>query len=279
MQYVYCRIRYGDSLREYRDRVVIVSESLGGYWTVIKNVCSLSLLFNAGAYCWYLSVSRIPMGDLTAIYNSSCFFTYIFSVLVLREALSAKKLLAVLMSVGGIAVISLLSHPNDVDPLTDSSPASTLFGYFSALLSALWVASYEVAFTKHLVPPTRPSPLFSLHVTGLVGVASAILGTIPFPLLHLTQWEPFELPPAQALAGIAVTAALGLAFNAVFMLLISFGGPVVAAVGVMLTIPLTVGVDFFVTGSPIRWAAVVGTVLILAGFGMLTWEQAEERRR
>ncbi|KAJ1884585.1 hypothetical protein LPJ81_007059, partial [Coemansia sp. IMI 209127] len=42
-------------------------------------------LLNASAYLWYVAVGLTSMSKVTAIYNMSCFFAYLFSILLLKE--------------------------------------------------------------------------------------------------------------------------------------------------------------------------------------------------
>ncbi|KAJ1927857.1 hypothetical protein FBU59_007180, partial [Linderina macrospora] len=45
----------------------------------------LAGLLNSSAYLWYAALNFSSMSKVTAIYNMSCFFAYLFSILLLRE--------------------------------------------------------------------------------------------------------------------------------------------------------------------------------------------------
>lgn len=110
--------------------------------------CSLFIytIFTSAAFFWYSAVSLIPLGDATAIYNSSCFFAYILSVLLLKERFKIGKAIAVLISVIGIAFISLYQ------PDHAKEAKRMCVGYILATLSSLCVGLYEVIYKKLVVP-------------------------------------------------------------------------------------------------------------------------------
>lgn len=206
------------------------------------------------------------MGDVTAIYNTSCFFTYILSALVLGESIETMKIMAVGLSVAGIALICLVQHPET----PHNASAGSTAGYIAATCASFLVAVYEVLYSKLLVPK-QPSSFFSLHVTSMVGLVTLILGLPVFPLLHYTKLEVFEWPSQESQGYIAIVTLLGIGFNATFMLVMAFIGPVLAAVGILMTIPLTTIVDSVITGQQVGLNTVSGSAAIFTAFAMMHW--------
>ncbi|KAI8926741.1 hypothetical protein BC831DRAFT_549664 [Entophlyctis helioformis] len=237
------------------------------YLCLLGRTSLLTLLFTCGALSWYVSVSKIPMSDVTAIYNTSCFFTYVLSTVLLKESLQLRKVAAVCLSVTGIGLIALLGERKDPGTIGGDA-ASVTIGYAAATTASICVALYEVLYTR-LVVPSPPSISFSLHITGLIGVVTLLGGLPLFPILHYTGLEVFEWPDTSAWMYITLIAVLGIVFNALFMLVMAFVGPVLAAVGILMTIPLTTVVDVIVTGQSVGWNTVAGSVAILGGFALL----------
>ncbi|KAJ3305060.1 hypothetical protein HDV03_001986 [Kappamyces sp. JEL0829] len=246
----------------------VKSKLLLDSWTALWfRVSVLTVVFTAASLSWYVAVSKIPIGEISAIYNTSCFFTYVLSTVFLDEPFSWTKLTAVLCSVAGILVISLggvvaesHTHYND----------DAFVGYVSVTISSLCAAAYEVIYTRLMVPKKDPSLIFSLWVTGMIGVVTCLLGPILFPLFHWLEWETFELPPVESLPYIAVVALLGMLFNSLFLLSITFLGPVVAATGILVSIPLTSVVEWILLGSTnFGWNIAGGTLLIFGGFYLM----------
>jgi drug/metabolite transporter (DMT)-like permease len=128
------------------------------------------------------------------------------------------------------------------------------------------VAVYEVSYAKWAVPPRR-SISFSLFVIGCIGVCSLLAGLAIFPLFHFSGVETFAFPPdLKTWIAIVVISVLGMAFNGLFMLVMTFTGPVVAAVGILASIPATSIVDVILTGKALGLPTIVGGFCILAGF-------------
>src|SRR5205085_2160064 len=68
------------------------------YRSVIIYILKISLLFACcicvPGYIWYISVNLTTMAKLTAIYNTSCFWAYVFSIILLSESIKLEKILA-----------------------------------------------------------------------------------------------------------------------------------------------------------------------------------------
>jgi drug/metabolite transporter (DMT)-like permease len=239
----------------------ILGKSWPELWIRVS-VCTI--VFTLTSLCWYVSVSKIPIGEISAIYNTSCFFTYILSTIFLKESATFLKTLAVTFSVIGIIVIAL---GGGQDALPNSQFAYV--GYTFSVIASLGAASYEVLYTRLMVPSRDPSLLFSLFVTGMIGVVTIFLGLILFPIFHFTGWETFQLPPLQAWPYILLSASLGVLFNSLFLLVITFLGPVAAATGILVSIPLTSLADWGLIGTSIGWNIIVGSAFIFVGFCLL----------
>jgi len=197
---------------------------------LLKISMSLLLLLTLPAYSWYVCVTALSLGDLTAIFNTSSFFAYLLSVLLLKESLRMDKILAVLVSIGGVIIISYFGNTKESTDKT--SGAGTIAGYTLAFASALGYAFYEVAYKKWAVPSTGPSIVFANYLTGLIGLLYIIIGWIPIPILHYLQWEEFSLPDSSTLFSILLMSIFGVLYNGLFMVLVAYTGPVFAAVGV-----------------------------------------------
>lgn len=225
----------------------------------------VTIAFSSATICWYISVSKIALGEITAIYNTNAFFTYLLSILFLNEKLLWIKLFAVLISFVGVILITFGGN-DESDSAQEISESA--IGYASALISSVCTAGYEILYGKTMVPAT-PRTAFSLYVTGWMGVYSMLLGLPVFPILHYFAWERFELPTASVLLYISINAVIGIIYNSVFFLLISHTSPVYAAVGILLSIPLTSLVDRILNDTILGWNLVIGTFMICAGFYFL----------
>ncbi|KAK4923419.1 hypothetical protein LTR66_016523, partial [Elasticomyces elasticus] len=55
---------------------------------------------------WYVAVDLTTPSDLTAIYNCSAFFAYVFSILLLKEKMRLDKILSVALAIIGVLIVA-----------------------------------------------------------------------------------------------------------------------------------------------------------------------------
>ncbi|CAG8587634.1 8756_t:CDS:2 [Ambispora gerdemannii] len=222
------------------------------YRPTVKYLLRLSFVFSlficVPAYLWYIAVNLTTMANLTAIYNISFFFAYLFSILFLGEDLKRIKVFSVVLCIIGVLIMSYGNKSDGNNKLNtdlkyggNGYSKSIIAGNFIALIGALLYGLYEVLFKKYLSPPT-PSILFSNTIVALIGVFTFLFLWIPIPFLHFLEVEEFSLPDSNTFLYIMLIAMLAVAFNASFMFMLTLTSPLVASIGIMLTIPIVAGV-------------------------------------
>ncbi|KAG0040204.1 hypothetical protein BGZ82_004449 [Podila clonocystis] len=243
------------------------------FWVVF----GMTTLFMVPSYLWYFCVNLTSMANLTAIYNTACFFAYLFSILMLKEKIVRNKVLAVVLSLIGVAIISLTSRGSSDSDDEDSAKASAnkvgLLGDILSLVGAALYGFEEVMYKKYSSPKVH-SVTFANTMTGLMGAVTCLILWVPIPILHFIGHEVFELPTKNEFLSVLMIATLGLVYNGCFMIVVSQTSPVFAAVGVMATIPLVALTDWAVFGDKIGWGNMVGGISILAGFAILIHRQS-----
>lgn len=248
---------------------------------VIKTSICLSILLTLPAYIWYLSVNLTSMSNLTAIYNTGCFFAYLFSILMLHDRLVAAKVGAVMLCMAGVLAMACWpqSELNDGQDilLQDRVIGKDWIGIAVASIGAALYGFYEVYYKKY-ASPSQPTILFANTITGIIGIVTFLLLWIPFPLLHFSGVETFELPDLSTFGYILAIASMSVIYNATFMAVIALVNPVFAAVGVMLTVPAVAITDVLVTGVMVPISTIVGSVLILFGFYILNKQVENEEK-
>jgi drug/metabolite transporter (DMT)-like permease len=237
---------------------------------------------------WYVAVDMTSPSDLTAIYNCSAFFAYVFSVPLLREPLRLDKSIAVMIAIVGVMVIAYGDKEESVDGDGEKKAVKNrLAGNIVIGIGSVLYGFYEVLYKKLACPPEGTSPgrgmVFANTFGSLIGTFTLTVLWIPLPILHFLGWETFELPHGQAAQLLLISVLANATFSGSFLVLISLTSPVLSSVAALLTIFLVAIADWMFTGKPISPAAMVGGILIIGAFLMLSWstyrEMAEERRR
>ncbi|TGO66532.1 hypothetical protein BOTNAR_0059g00140 [Botryotinia narcissicola] len=248
---------------------------------------------------WYVAVNLTSPSDLTAIYNCSAFFAYAFSVPLLKEPLRWDKSFAVMVAIVGVLIVaygdstptkhggksggSVGGKPGDeADEASNRVLGNLVIGVGSVLYGF-----YEVLYKKLACPPEGTSPgrgmIFANTFGSLIGSFTLLVLWIPLPILHLTGLETFELPHGEAAWMLAISVLANATFSGSFLVLISLTSPVLSSVAALLTIFLVAIVDWAFTGVPLSPAAILGGLLIIVAFLLLSYstfrEMQEERRK
>ena len=239
-----------------------------------------------------MAVDLTSPSDLTAIYNCSAFFAYAFSVPILKEKLRWDKSFAVLVAIVGVLIVAY----GDTAPTKKGGPdgqpvekeaSNRLAGNLIIGVGSVLYGFYEVLYKRLACPPEGTSPgrgmIFANTFGSLIGSFTLLVLWIPLPILHVMGWEEFALPRGEAAWLMAVSVLSNAVFSGSFLVLISLTSPVLSSVAALLTIFLVAIVDWLWTGIPISAAALIGGILIIGAFLLLSWstyrEMTEEQRK
>ncbi|CZT01015.1 related to DUF6 domain protein [Rhynchosporium agropyri] len=247
---------------------------------------------------WYVAVNLTSPSDLTAIYNCSAFFAYAFSVPLLHEKLRLDKSFAVAVAIVGVLIVAYgdsapTKHGGKSGGSTgggdkqDSDASNRVAGNLVIGVGSVLYGFYEVLYKKLACPPEGTSPgrgmVFANTFGSLIGTFTLLVLWIPLPILHMTGLEKFELPRGEAAYMLCISVLSNAVFSGSFLVLISLTSPVLSSVAALLTIFLVAIVDWLWTGIPLSPAAVVGGLLIITAFLLLSWstfrEMSEESKK
>lgn len=244
---------------------------------ILKTSLFLSVLLTMPSYIWYLSVNLTSMSNLTAIYNTGCFFAYLFSIIMLHDRIIAAKVGAVLLCMLGVLAMACWPQESNDAGANHGTDSRAWIGIAVSSFGAALYGFYEVYYKKY-ASPSQPTILFANTITGTIGIVTFLILWVPFPFLHFTGIETFELPDPTTFAYILGIAFMSVIYNATFMAVIALVNPVFAAVGVMLTVPAVAITDVLVTGVMVPSSTIVGSFLILAGFIILNRHVGNEEK-
>ncbi|KAI8348892.1 hypothetical protein B0O80DRAFT_417765 [Mortierella sp. GBAus27b] len=261
-----------------------------------REIAELSLAF---CILWFLanwasnaSLAYTTVASSTILTSMSGLCTLAIGALMKVERFSALKLIAVCVTVIGVALVSE-SDRRESDQggnnlisimgisssmISPAAPSAPLFGDFLALLSAVFYGCYTVLLKVRIRNESRVN--MSLFF-GYVGLFNLVLLWPMFGVLHLTGIEPFELPTGSKVIWMIVVNALFGTFLSDYLWLLSMllTSPLVVTLGLSLSIPLALLGDIFGNGRILGATYWLGAGLVLAGFfgvnGVAISEQKE----
>ncbi|KAH8599200.1 hypothetical protein B0O99DRAFT_384863 [Bisporella sp. PMI_857] len=238
---------------------------------------------------WYVAVNMTSPSDLTAIYNCSAFFAYAFSVPLLKEKLHWDKSMAVLIAIIGVLVVAYgdsapTKHGGksggSVGGGEEKTASNRVAGNLIIGVGSILYGFYEVLYKRLACPPEGTSPgrgmVFANTFGSLMGCFTLSVLWIPLPILHWLGWETFELPHGEAAWLLLISVLANATFSGSFLILISLTSPVLSSVAALLTIFLVAITDWVWTGVPLSPAAIIGGLLIISAFLLLSWSTFKE---
>jgi solute carrier family 35 protein F5 len=218
-------------------------------------------------YSLNLALKLTSVASATTLSSASGLFTLAIGTLVGVEIFTFAKLGAVAMSFFGVLLVTqadTISHTRINVRLLTRQP---FLGDLLALASALFYALYVVLLKRKIVREERVSmPLFF----GFVGLFNVVVMLPVGVILHLTGLEPFELPYGRLMwTGVAVNMAITVVSDFAYLLAMLKSSPLVATVGLSLTIPLAILIDFLLGSHSGGVQAYLGSIVVLSSFALI----------
>lgn len=249
---------------------------------IIKVCMILYIALNLAGSSWYIAVNLTTPNDLTAIYNTSAFFAYVFSVPLLKEQLRWDKGIAVLFSIIGVIIVAY-GGSGAQENASNSAYPHRIEGNIVIGIGAVLYGLYEVVYKRMASPPISVPPKKQISFANIVG---STLGCCTFltlwialPILHFTGVEVFELPTLYQALILFLSLLGNVLFSASFLILVSLTNPVLSSVASLLTTFLVPLVDFLLFGSKISGNDLLGGLLIIGAFLLLayaSWKEIQE---
>lgn len=229
----------------------------------------LGIFYLVADYFWFSSLQNLTVAAGAAIFNSSPLFVYCFSICLLHEKVSVKKLFGVLLAFCGVTMVVLYQGGGGGDAIGNPSVIGGLMMVTSAVLNAGYNVS--VALTAGADINDTSTLMIMMGLSGMFTIPAWLAGTIffahsPFPSLY----EPIGFPPT---AEGNLMLAIGIVMfttNFVFLTFaVCWTSPLETSVGFMLTIPLSGLMDTLMHSTSFTWQCIVGSSLVMIGFLIL----------
>ncbi|OJJ49946.1 hypothetical protein ASPZODRAFT_1074071 [Penicilliopsis zonata CBS 506.65] len=261
---------------------------------MLKMTAFVTTALTIAGSSWYVAVNMTTPSDLTAIYNCSAFFAYAFSIPLLNDKLRFDKVFSVVVAIIGVLIVA---YGDKEDSSADGGASgggkvkheaqNRLMGNILVGIGSVLYGLYEVLYKRLACPPEGTSPgrsmIFANTFGSLVGCFTLLVLWIPLPILHFLGIETFRWPTGEAARMLMISVLANATFSGSFLVLISLTSPVLSSVAALLTIFIVAIVDWMRTGQPLSSAAIIGGILIIVAFFLLSWstyrEMSEEQKK
>ncbi|GJP55882.1 hypothetical protein CLOM_g14903 [Closterium sp. NIES-68] len=251
---------------------------------IIKCAFVLAPLWLLTEYLSNASLSMTSVASTTILSSTSGLFTLLFGVTLGNEKLTTAKVVAVLVSIAGVVMTELgkSTAADDSTVFGDSGrnpgegagefvlPSQHLVGDIFGLLSAVCYGVYTTLLRKYVGDDEAGEEKADMQkVFGYIGLVTLLgLWWIVFPL-HVMGWEPIAVMPstvnldedivANSLVGSVVS-------DYCWALSVVWTTPLVATLGLSLTIPLAMVADMVMHGRQYSFVYILGSVQVFGGF-------------
>lgn len=210
-------------------------------------------------YCLNVSLKLTSVASATTLSSASGFFTLALGTATGVEIFSFGKLLSVFMSFVGVLMVTRADSS-----ATQTEASNAYLGDILALASAFFYATYVVLLKKRIGEESRISmPLFF----GFVGILNIILMWPVGVILHFTGMEQLQWPSGTIMwAGVIVNMCITFVSDMAYLLAMLKSSPIVATIGLSLTIPLAILGDLIRGAHTGGVQSYLGSSIVLLSF-------------
>ncbi|KAI9118157.1 hypothetical protein K1719_010489 [Acacia pycnantha] len=231
-------------------------------WEIAKCALYLCPIWFASEYMSNLALANTSVASTTVLNSTSSLFTLLFGVILGQDSVNIVKVVAVLISMSGVAM-STVGKTWVADDTKNHSIAGDIFGLLSAVFSGL----FTVLLKKSA--GSEGDKIDMQKLFGYIGLY-CLLGFwwLAWPLSAVGIEPPLEFPSSWSTKEIVI--ANGFCSNIIsdyfWALSIVWTTPLVATLGMSLTIPLAMIADMAIHGRQYSAVYILGCFQVFAGF-------------